>query len=146
MNSKEFKKLFGEVAKSSGFESTSGGWCKESSECLIILELQKSNYGNYYQLNIKVYIQGVFGKTYQPCKKLIKSSMGHINSSETKEYKNVFDFDKPLDDDLRINHLKELFQSHIVPFSDKTSSKSGIRELVKKGKITLLPAVKDELT
>jgi hypothetical protein len=50
-----------------------------------------------------------------------------------------------MDDDIRKKGLKELFQNHIIPFTDKTLSKSGIRELADKGEITLLPAVIEEL-
>ena len=145
MDNKEFKTVFGEVAKAHDFKKAFSGWYKESPECLAILELQKSNFGDYYQLNIKIFIQGVFEKTYLPSKGLIKSSMGHVNSSETKDYKNVFDFDKPMDDNIREERLKELFEKHIVPFTNKTLSKSGVKELAEKGEITLLPAVKKEL-
>lgn len=145
MDSKEFKTVFGEFAKAHNFKKAFSGWYKESPECLAILELQKSNFGNYYQLNIKIFIQGVFEKTYLPSKDLIKSSMAHVNSSETKDYKNAFDFDEPMDNNLRIERLKELFENHIVPFTDKTLLKSGIRELAEKGDIFLLPAIKEEL-
>lgn len=145
MDSKEFKTVFGEVAKAHDFKKAFSGWYKESPECIAVLELQKSNFGDYYQLNIKIFIQGVFDRTYLPSKDLIKSSMGHVNSSETKDYKNVFDFDEPMDDSIRKERLEELFQNHIVPFTDKTLSKSGIRELADKGEIFLLPAVKEEL-
>lgn len=145
MDSKEFKTVFGEVAKTHDFKKAFGVWYKESPECLAILELQKSNFGDYYQLNIKIFIQGVFERTYLPSKELIKSSMGHVNSSETKEYKNVFDFDEPMDDGIRKNRLKQLFEKHIVPFTNKTLSKSGIKELTEKGDVFLLPAIKEEL-
>ncbi|MDX2278013.1 MAG: DUF4304 domain-containing protein [Saprospiraceae bacterium] len=146
MDIKEFKIVFGEVAKAHNFKKAHGGWFKESPECLAILELQKSNFGNYYQLNIKIFIQGFFERIYLPSKDLIKSSMGHVNSSETKEYKNVFDFDEPMEDNLRKKRLLELFENHIVPFTDKTSSRSGIRALSENGEIILLPSIKEGLS
>ena len=145
MNSKEFKTVFGEVAKANDFKRAFGEWYKETPECIAILELQKSNFGDYYQLNIKIFIQGIFNKIYLPSKDLIKSSLGHVNSNETKVYKSVLDFDEPMDDSKRKERLRELFENHIVPFTNKTLTKSGIRELANKGEITLLPAVKEEL-
>lgn len=146
MDSKEFKNVFNEIAKANDFKKAFSGWYKESPECIAILELQKSNFGDYYQLNIKIFIQGVFDKSYFPSKDLIKGSMGHINSSETNDYKNVFDFDEPLDDTIRKERLKELFIKHIVPFTNKSLSKSGIRDLAEKGEIFILPAIKEELS
>jgi hypothetical protein len=143
MDSKEFKKLFGEVAKSNGFESAFGGWFKDSAESIVVLELQKSSFANSNYLNVKVFIQGAFDRTYTPNKDLIKSSMGHItNQIRDKE---ILDFDEPMDDDKRKGKLGQLFSEFIVPFAEKALSKSGIKELADKGEITLLPAVKEEL-
>ena len=72
MNSKEFKKLFGEVAKSRGFENAFGGWFIDSPESIVVLDLQKSNYEDYYEMNLKIYIQGMFGNFYSRNKDLIK--------------------------------------------------------------------------
>ncbi|MFZ4863448.1 DUF4304 domain-containing protein [Sphingobacterium sp. Mn56C] len=143
MDSKEFKKLFGEVAKSNGFESAFGGWFKDSAESIVVLELQKSSFANSNYLNVKVFIQGAFDRTYTPNKDLIKSSMGHItNQIRDKE---ILDFDEPMDDDKRKGKLGQLFSEFIVPFAEKALSKSGIKELADKGEIILLPAVKEEL-
>lgn len=43
-----------------------------------------------------------------------------------------------MDDNLRKERMLELFENHIVPFTNKTLSKSGIRELAEKGEILLL--------
>jgi hypothetical protein len=143
MNSKEFKTAFGETAKANGFENAFGGWFKESAECLAILELQKSSFSDSYYLNIKVFIQKAFGRTYIPNKDLIKSSMGHIiNQIRDKD---ILAFDTPIDDGNRTEELKKLFSEFIVPFTDKALSKSGIKELTDRGAITLLPAVQKEL-
>jgi len=144
MDNKEFKLVFGKIAKTHNFRKVFGGWYKESPECLALLELQKSNFGNYYQPNIKIFIQGVFGKTYLPDKNLFNNSVGHVNSGVTKDFRNVFDFDAPIDDNLRVERLREIFDNHIVPFTDKALSKSVIRALAASGQIILLPAIKEE--
>ena len=143
MDSKEFKKIFGEVAKANEFESAFGGWFRESAESIIVLELQKSSFSNSNYLNIKVFIQGAFERTYTPNKDLIKSSTGHItNQIRDKE---ILDFDNSMNNDNRKEELEQLFSEFIVPFADKALSKSGIKELAEKGEITLLFAVKEEL-
>lgn len=72
MNSKEFKGVFGDIAKNYGFESAFGGWFRDGNESIIVLDLQKSNYGDYYELNIKIYVQGMFGNNYFRNKDLVK--------------------------------------------------------------------------
>jgi hypothetical protein len=145
MDSKEFKNIFDEFAIRHGFEKAFGGWFKESSECIAVLNLQKSNYGNYYQLLIKIYIQGIFGIQYSKNKDLVKKDIGDIFGGEPKEYKDLFNFDNFMDDDERKIQLESLFISHIKPFVDKTSTKSGIIEMHKSEGLFLIPNVKKEL-
>lgn len=145
MDTKEFKKLFGEIAKNHGFQSAFGGWMKDSEECIAVLDLQKSNFGNYFELNIKVYVQGMFGKTHIKSKELVKKETGNIFRRQPNEYKNVFDFDTSIEDRIRIELLTDFFRSFLVDFAEKALTKSGIIELANKGKIFLPPATKEEL-
>jgi hypothetical protein len=64
MDNKEFKSVFNKIACKHNFEKIFGGWFMESRECILMLELQKSNFCNLYYLNIRLYIQGCFGKQY----------------------------------------------------------------------------------
>ena len=144
MESKEFKKLFDVLARNYGFEPAFGGWFKESSECIVVLDLQKSNYGNYYELNIKTYIQGAFGMNYSQCKDLVKKDIGDIFTRQPKEYNDVLNLDAPFEYSIREQKLRELFSDFIVPDTDKTLTRTGIKELAKSG-VFLLPAIKKEL-
>ncbi len=141
-----FKQIFGEVARTHGFESAYGIWFKENAECISVLELQKSNYGNYYQLNIKVYVQGVFGRVYKKNKDLINKYGGDILSGEPKEYRPIFDLDNTLlDENERREKLADLFACYIVDFVEKTSTKTGILEMAEKKKVFLTPAINEEI-
>jgi hypothetical protein len=145
MDSKEFKNIFDEVAKRNDFEKSFGGWFIESSECIIVLDLQKSNFGDYYELNIKVFVQGMFGNTYVKGKDLVKKHTGDIFIRQPNNYKDVFDFDTSMEDDKRKQILEKLFNEFIKPFTYKALSRQGLKELEVQGKIFLLPAVKGEL-
>lgn len=140
-----FKKLLNEIAVKSGFESAFGGWFKESNECIAVLGLQKSNFGNNYYLNIKTYIQGIFGISYLKNSDLVKKDMGDILMRQPKDYDLIFDMDSLIDDNERKQKLEELFVDFVIPYSDKTLSLAGINELAKNEKIPLYPAVKKEL-
>ncbi|GEN69443.1 DUF4304 domain-containing protein [Chryseobacterium rhizosphaerae] len=142
MNSKEFKSLFGSIAKENDYLQAFGGWYKESPECIAVLELQKSKYGDYYMLNIKIFIQGSFDTIYSPTKELIKSPMGDIGKQIIDD---VLSFDKPMPDELRRERLKELFSNTIIPFVSNLMTKANIIDLASKGEIMLLSSVKKEL-
>ncbi len=145
MDSKEFKKKFDNMAIVNGFEKAFGGWFKESSECITVLDLQKSNFGVYYELNIKIFIQDLFSKKYIKSKELVKKDPGHIFTRQPNNYKDLLDFDISMSDMQREDKLKCLFGEFIVPFTNKALTRTGIKELAQLGEITLLPAVKEEL-
>jgi hypothetical protein len=144
MDNKEFKNVFAEVAKLNSFHKAFNGWFKESAETIIVRNLQKSNFGNYYDLNIKIYVQGVFGNHYVRSKDLVKD-IGDLFRRQPREYNDVFDLDASMDDDRRRKRLKELFSEFISPFTDKASSRQGLREMEARGEIVLLQAVKEQL-
>lgn len=145
MDSKEFKYFFDKIAQRHGFEKAFGGWFIESPECIAVLDLQKSNHGNYFQLLIKIYIQGMFGNIYTKNKDLVKKDIGDIFGSETKEYKDAFNFDNSMTDDERKSFLEQLFEKHVVPFVAKTSTRNGIIEMHEKEGLFLIPNVQKEL-
>ena len=124
MESKEFKKVFEKVAKANNFEKA---------------------FGDYYELNIKIFIQGMSGNKYTRSKDLVKKNVGDVFTRQPSDYSNVLDFDISMDDGKRIEKLESLFREFIVPFTDMALSRLGLRELAKEGKIFLLPAVKEGL-
>ncbi|NNM44205.1 MAG: DUF4304 domain-containing protein [Chlamydiae bacterium] len=145
MDTGEFKKMFGEIAKENGFERAYEGWFREFDEVIHVLDLQKSNFGCYYYLNIKLFIQGVFGNIYVKSKKLVKTDCGNIFLRQPNNYSKLLNLDIELADIDRKEGLKEMFRDFIVPFSSKTSTKTGIKKLHEKGELFILPAVKQEL-
>ena len=145
MENKIFKKKFSNTAKIHGFESLFGGWFKESPECVFVIDLMKYNFGNYYKLNIKTFINGVFDKYYKKNKDLVKKEIGNIFRCEPKEFKEALDLEILMDIKEREKKLHSLFKDFLVPFSEKALTKQGIYELAEKGEIHLLPAVKEEI-
>jgi hypothetical protein len=110
MDCKEFKNLFYGVAQSNGFEKAFGAWFKKSTECVIVLNLQKSNFGDYYELNIKIFVQGMFNKQYDTSKDMVKKLVGNVFSRLPPEFKDVLDFDVSIDDTKRKEELKRIFR------------------------------------
>ncbi|MES2389559.1 MAG: DUF4304 domain-containing protein [Bacteroidota bacterium] len=146
MDNKEFRKLFGITAKYNGFESAFGGWFRESMECIIVLSLQKSNLGDYFDLNIKIFIKGIFGYSYVINKDLIKNDTGDVFRRQPQEYSEVFNLDARMDEAERKNKLEILFGKFINPFTDKSLLISGILEQAEMSEVALLPAVKAALS
>ncbi len=137
----DFKKKFGQIAKEHGFESAFGGWFMTGTECIIVLELQKSNFGNYYYLNVKIFIQGIFGKSYSKSKDLVKKDMGSVFVRQPIKYDPTLNLEEALTDAIRAAQIQNLFSEFVAPFANKALTKNGIKQMVKDKEIKLFPAV-----
>ncbi|MBO4232715.1 DUF4304 domain-containing protein [Riemerella anatipestifer] len=144
MESKDFKKVFGNIAKENYFTSSIGIWYKDSDRIIVTLSLQKSNYGDYFYLNIKIFIKGIFGIEYKIDKSL-KNDTGDIFLRSPKEYDEYFNFENNLIDDERINGVIKIFNDFINPFTQRALKIEGIKALAEEQKIILLPDVQLEL-
>jgi len=145
MEHEQFKSLLGDVAARFGFERAYGGWFMESPETIIVLDLQKSNYGDYYYLNIKIYVQGLFGKKYKRGKELVRSEVGNVFMRPPTTYDDVFNMETVIDLRDRVKGLHHLFSEYIQPIATLASTRGGIFELDTNGQLHLLPAVREEL-
>ena len=145
MNLKVLKRTFAEITKSIGLETKFGGFVKETEEVIIVLLFQKSNYSSQVYLNIKLYIQGVFGKNYQISRDMVNNDVGDVFRRAPKDYDEIFDLSSNLPDNIRIEHLKRFVDDFLSGFVQQVSTVKGIMSLADKGELFLLPAVKEAL-
>ena len=144
METKEFKKMFKEIARRYGFKTIYGGWYKESEDTMVIIHLLHSYYSRLYYFDFKINIRGVFGRN-SISKVDVQSSVANIEISSPVEYWDLFNLETELDADTRRVMLEKLFETYVVPLTNKALSLEGIEELVNAGKISIEPVVKEEL-
>lgn len=145
MNLKVLKRTFAEITKSIGLETKFGGFVKETEEVVIVLSFQKSNYSTQVYLNIKLYVQGIFGKKYQLSRELVCGDVGDVFRRAPKDYDEIFNLNTDLSDNARIEYLKKFIDEFLSGFVQQVSTVKGIMSLAEKGELFLLPAVKEAL-
>lgn len=145
MNLKVLKRTFAEITKSIGLETKFGGFVKETEEVVIVLSFQKSNYSTQVYLNIKLYVQGIFGKKYQLSRKMVVNDVGDVFRRVPKDYDEIFNLNTDLSDNARIEYLKKFIDEFLSGFVQQVSTVKGIMSLAEKGELFLLPAVKEAL-
>ncbi|MBQ2552070.1 MAG: DUF4304 domain-containing protein [Treponema sp.] len=145
MNLKVLKRTFAEITKSIGLETKFGGFVKETEEVIIVLSFQKSNYSSQVYLNIKLYIQGVFGKNYLLSREMVVNDVGDVFRRAPKDYDEIFNLNTDLSDNERIEYLKKFIDEFLSGFIQQTSTVKGIMLLAEQGELFLFPAVKSEL-
>lgn len=142
---KELKCFFTEATKSMGFESKFGCLVKTTNEVIVVLSFQKSCYSSLVYLNIKLFIQGIFGKNYQLSREVVVNDVGDVFRRAPKDYDQIFDLGSDLPDNERIEYLKKFIDEFLSGFVQQVSTVKGIMSLAEKGELFLLPAVKSEL-
>lgn len=144
MENKEFRKIIDGLARGRDFIKLFNNYFKKSEECILSLGLQKSNFGNYYYLNVKIFVHGVFGNHYSISKELVNDT-GNVFIRPPGEYDRFLDLELTLADEDRKKNLEKMFNDFIIPFTTKALTKEGIKELANTDQICLLPAVRKEL-
>ena len=125
MTTADFKSVFREVAVQNGFLFQHNRFWKKSSEAVICLELQKSNYSNIYYLNLKIWVQGVFDSKYEPSSELARKP-GNVFRRQPKDWGKLFDLDQILDKGTCSQEMAGFFKAFVNPFTEKALTRSGI--------------------
>jgi len=145
MEAREFKSLFAEVAKAHDFLAASGGWYRELPVALFVLELQKSNFGNYYELNLKLFLDRTVPKDPKVFRRLIKSQSGDVFRRQPEEFRAVFDLDSTLDTPRRRAALELMFGALVERIATAATDSAGILRLREQGVLYLQPAIEERL-
>lgn len=143
---KDLKYFFTEATKCMGFESKFGCLVKTTNEVIIVLSFQKSYYSSQVYLNIKLFIQGIFGKKYQLSREMVNNDVGDVFRRAPKDYDEIFNLSSNLPDNVRIELLKTFVNEFLSGFVQQTSTVKGIVLLAEQGDVFLLPAVKNALS
>ena len=146
MSEKFLKNLFDKVSKKNDFLKFNNYWYKQTNETITILSVHKSKFGNYLDLNIKIFIQGLFDKKYELSKELFRDT-GDIFRRHPIAYNHIFNLDIEFENELIVKELEDFFEKFINPFSESMLSKEGIIQFYKHNpsEIFILTSVKKEL-
>jgi hypothetical protein len=145
LDSQQFKKLFSGVAVAHGFVRDHGGWFRESPECVVVLDLQKSNFGNNYHLNIKIFVQGLFNSRYSRSKQMVKRLTGDAFLRPPGQFRPALDLDEPMKPNERVRAIDDLFNEFVTPISTEALTRAGLISLAERELVYLLPAVREQL-
>lgn len=145
MDNKVFKRFFGEIAESHGFKSLRRGWFQEVSAALIILELQKSNYGNYYEMNLSLYLELPAVGSLAELASFVARNPPDVFRRQPTESSAAFDLDAGIDPLERERQLRQVFTDTVDEIVRGMSSPAGILNLRDAKLIFLRPDVEARL-
>ena len=146
MKPPEFKRLFADVAKAHGFSAAQGGWYRELSVGLFILNLQKSNFGAYFELNLKLFLGRHAPSNSADFKRFVRTLAGDIFRRHPEEFRSAFDLSSCLLTAQRQEAISRMFCEFIDRIVLSCNNPTGILRLRDEGIFYLLPGVEIRLT
>ena len=132
MESVQFKKVVDKELKSQGFIKKGNSWYSSTNECIVLLNLQHSNFSSFYYINLCSFLRK---RNYD--EKYPKETECHIrtrvpNSGEDGEnYLEILDLTTLVSDEKRELLLIDMIHKYCLPYLLKLSSIEGIKELYK---------------
>lgn len=138
--------LLGQMLKPLGFRKAGNNWRLETAEAIVVVNLQKSAWGNTYYLNLGAFVKSIEdepGRTRNRARPSIVDCHYRIRiedllrstrippakiSPEQARIHALLDFDLSLiDPAIREEELTSVIEQHVVPFLALCKSEAGIR-------------------
>jgi Domain of unknown function (DUF4304) len=123
-------------AKRIGMEKQSGIWYRTTGEIIQALNLQKSQYGPLYYINIGLWLQAL-GPAKFPREQTwhVTIRLDTLLADRAEDYGSILDLRSDLADSERALRLKDLLNSTLLPLLQESSSIDGMRQLKKEGRL-----------
>lgn len=125
---------FDEFAGATGFTKKSGTWCRRRNEVIGVIELQKSQYGAQYFVNVALWLLAL-GEAQCPKEHVchLRSRLSALLPDEEDRLAALLSLDVPMDEDDRRIAFLEVLNVHLLPLLDTCSTLDGIRSLESSG-------------
>jgi len=135
INSRELKKVLNNELSQYGFHRKGSTWLLKKKEVIVLVNLQKSNYGEYYYINIGFllrHIDDIQNPRVEFCH--LQGRADGISENDTSLVSSLLDLESSLDDENRINLFSLFIREKIIPLVLSGVTIQGLREIVKNHK------------
>ena len=114
---------------SAGFSKTSGSWYRITDEVITVVELQKSQYGLQYYVNIALWLRPL-GEARTPKEHVchVRTRLSQLVGGEEDQLAALLDLDVPVPEDQRAEDLTSFLTVHLGPVLEAVASIKSLRE------------------
>jgi Domain of unknown function (DUF4304) len=123
------QRTFDEFGNAAGATKKSGSWFRRGPETIVVLNLQKSDYGDRYFVNVALWLLPL-GPASAPKENVchIRSRLSQLVPREMEEQVNeLFDLNIPIDAASRRERLIVVLRENLLPLIDNGSTLEGLR-------------------
>jgi hypothetical protein len=125
---KRLQQTLAAVLKLRGFKKSGATWRNESSNAVGVLNLQGSQWGRSFYVNLGVYFTAL-GNEKAPCEYHchVRTRLTEL-VPDRERLNELLDFDKPIQENVRFQELEALVVEHGLPWIASVSTIHGARE------------------
>lgn len=119
------------------FKKKSDNWFCHKDETVLLVNLQKSNYGGQFYLNCGVLIKALSNVEFpkeENCHIRFRLHHDDIGSPESQSEFLLDLENESITDDRRVIELTNLINSYVIPILEKCSTIKGVSEIIKNEK------------
>ncbi|MBA3734959.1 MAG: DUF4304 domain-containing protein [Actinobacteria bacterium] len=120
--------------RQAGLEKKSGAWYRGGDEVIAVVDLQKSQYGPQYYLNLGFWLRELEGERYpkgSECHILLR--LETLVPQERHRIVHLLDMEEDVPDEQRIEELVALLTDRVLPVIERAGTVAGLRALVDDG-------------
>jgi uncharacterized protein DUF4304 len=131
MNTKEFDELFAAVLEPAGFRRRKDTWYRSNEDTITLVNLQKSQWGGQYYVNLGIYLRDI-GKATSPPEhhSHIRLRLTAIAGYASTTIEQALDLEHPgISAEQRKTTIAHALQTLALPFLSERSALPRLREL-----------------
>lgn len=127
-NSKWLQRALAPALKAAGFRKSGATWWKESDTTIRVLNLQGSQWGPSFYINLGVYFRAL-GDRERPSESIchIRIRLSELVPDRAR-FNALLDLERPIPDDVRMRELEALVVERALPWLDMLSTVAGARQ------------------
>lgn len=129
MNGNAIQSSFDAFMASEGFRKRSGSWYRRSNDVITVVELQKSQYGPTYYINVAVWLLAL-GDVKNPPKERtchVRTRLSRLVGTREDRLAYLLDLDTDLPDEDRKAELTGFLGTELTPILEVVDSLHGLR-------------------
>lgn len=129
------KESFGTAIQAEGFKRMGGLWYRELPQTIVVTELQKSQYGDKYYVNLGVWIKEIGGPVF-PKRESLCHIRCRLSNLVDESLDNAFDGNVPMEAEDRASRIRKAIVDFGIPWLYANSTVEGIGEQIAGGQLS----------
>jgi hypothetical protein len=131
------KDTLGAVLKEVGFRRKGSDWFLDTDDAVLVVNLQKSNFGDQYYVNLAIWLRALGDATMpkeQQCH--VRTRVTALDLDRQRYWETeVFNLEADLPDAERGTLIRSLMETKVLPFLLRCGTLSGLKEAQRKGQL-----------